>query len=148
MGTFDYKPKLFEAMGKAPESAVVFPSTACVLLKPLWQFRPGGQCGALVSDLFPHLREQMDDICLIRSMNSNDNEHYTRRWAFTPGSFFFSRPGIGAWVSYGLGRSIRTCLRSSCLLRKCLMPVRKSLQRFSSGLSSRRASDPRQGTNR
>ncbi len=56
-----------------------------------------------MSDLFPHLRNHMDDVCLIRSMNSNDNEHYNATLGIHTGSFFFSRPGIGAWVSYGLG---------------------------------------------
>jgi hypothetical protein len=58
-----------------------------------------------VSDLFPHLRECMDDICLIRSMNSNDNEHYQATLGIHTGSFFFSRPSIGSWISYGLGTS-------------------------------------------
>ena len=40
------------------------------LVKPRWEFQPGGKCGTLVSDLFPHIRERMDDICLIRSMKS------------------------------------------------------------------------------
>lgn len=103
MDTFDYKPKLFAADGKTMGIGGGLSNQQRVLLKPLWQFRPGGDCGTLVSDLFPHLRERMDDICLIRSMNSNDNEHYNATLGIHTGSFFFSRPGIGAWVSYGLG---------------------------------------------
>jgi hypothetical protein len=45
----------------------------------------------------------MDDVCLIRSMKSDDNEHYNATLGMHTGSFFFARPGIGAWVSYGLG---------------------------------------------
>jgi hypothetical protein len=74
-----------------------------VLLKPFWEFKPGGTCGTLVSDLFPHLRECMDDVCVIRSLNGNDNEHYNATLGMHTGSFFFSRPSIGSWVSYGLG---------------------------------------------
>ncbi len=59
-------------------------SADAVLLKPGWEFKPGGKCGTLVSDLFPHLRECMDDICLIRSMKSDDNEHYQATLGFTP----------------------------------------------------------------
>ena len=73
------------------------------LVKPMWEFKPGGKCGTLVSDLFPHLREKMDDICLIKSMKSDDNEHYQATLAMHTGSFFFTRPSIGAWLSYGLG---------------------------------------------
>src|SRR5687767_1751836 len=103
MDTFDYKPKLFAADGKTTGVGGGLSNKQAVLLKPGWAFRPGGQCGTLVSDLFPHIRECMDDVCLIRSMKSDDNEHYNATLGIHTGSFFFSRPGIGAWVSYGLG---------------------------------------------
>lgn len=103
MDTFDHKPKLFEADGKKLGIGGGLSNQQRVLLKPLWPFKPGGQCGTLVSDLFPHLRELMDDVCLIKSMKSDDNEHYQATLAIHTGSFFFSRPSIGAWVSYGLG---------------------------------------------
>src|SRR4029453_7557056 len=73
------------------------------LLKPRWPFRPGGKCGTEVSDLFPHLRERMDDVCLIRSMSTDNNEHFQATLAIHTGSFFVCRPSIGSWISYGLG---------------------------------------------
>lgn len=103
MDTFDHKPKLFAADGKTMGVGGGLSNEQRKLLKPLWQFRPGGQCGTLVSDLFPHLRECMDDICLIKSMKSDDNEHYQATLAIHTGSFFFSRPSLGSWVSYGMG---------------------------------------------
>lgn len=103
MDTFDHKPELFKADGKLKGVGGGLSNQERVLLKPLWEFRPGGKCGTLVSDLFPHLRECMDDICLIKSMNSNDNEHYNATLGMHTGSFFFTRPSIGSWVSYGLG---------------------------------------------
>lgn len=103
MDTFDHKPRLFAADGKTMGIGGGLSNQQRVLLKPLWQFKPGGQCGTLVSDLFPHLRDRMDDICLIKSMKSDDNEHYQATLAIHTGSFFFSRPSIGSWVSYGLG---------------------------------------------
>lgn len=103
MDTFDYKPELFKADGKKTGSGGGLSNQQRVLLKPFWEFRPGGTCGTLVSDLFPHLRECMDEICVIRSMNGNDNEHYNATLGMHTGSFFFSRPSIGSWVSYGLG---------------------------------------------
>jgi len=103
MDTFDYKPELFKADGKMMGSGGGLSNEQRVLLKPLWEFKPGGKCGTLVSDLFPHLRERMDDICVIKSMNGNDNEHYNATLGMHTGSFFFSRPSIGSWVSYGLG---------------------------------------------
>lgn len=103
MDTFDHKPKLFAADGKTLGVGGGLSNQQRRLLRPGWEFRPGGQCGTLVSDLFPHLRQLMDDICLIRSMKSDDNEHYQATLAIHTGSFFFSRPSIGSWVSYGLG---------------------------------------------
>src|SRR5688500_2786819 len=103
MDTFDHKPQLFKADGKTTGVGGGLSNQQRVLLKPGWEFRPGGKCGTLVSDLFPYLRECMDDICLIRSMKSDDNEHYQATLAIHTGSFFFSRPSIGSWVSYGLG---------------------------------------------
>ena len=103
MDTFDYKPELFKADGKMLGSGGGLSNQQRVLLKPLWEFRPGGKCGTLVSDLFPNLRECMDDVCVIKSMNGNDNEHYNATLGMHTGSFFFSRPSIGSWVSYGLG---------------------------------------------
>lgn len=103
MDTFDYKPELFKADGKMTGVGGGLSNQQRKLLQPLWEFKPGGKCGTLVSDLFPHLREKMDDICVIKSMNGNDNEHYNATLGMHTGSFFFSRPSIGSWVSYGLG---------------------------------------------
>jgi hypothetical protein len=103
MDTFDYKPELFKADGKKTGIGGGLSNQQKVLLKPGWQFRPGGKCGMLISDLFPHLREMADELCLIRSLKGDDNEHYNATLGMHTGSFFFARPGIGAWVSYGLG---------------------------------------------
>jgi hypothetical protein len=107
MDTFDPKPALFAADGKTTGVGGGLSNQQRVLLKPGWDFRPGGKCGTMVSDLFPHLREMMDDICLIRSMKGDDNEHYNATLGMHTGSFFFSRPSIGSWVSYGLGTTNR-----------------------------------------
>ena len=103
MDTFDYKPRLFAADGKTLGVGGGLSNQQRRLLRPGWEFRPGGRCGTLVSDLFPHLRDCMDEICLIRSMKSDDNEHYQATLGIHTGSFFFSRPSLGSWVSYGLG---------------------------------------------
>ena len=107
MDSFDFKPELFKADGKMLGVGGGLSNQQRKLLKPLWLFKPGGECGTLVSELFPYLRQQMDDICLIKSMNGNDNEHYNATLGMHTGSFFFSRPSIGSWVSYGLGTENR-----------------------------------------
>jgi Protein of unknown function (DUF1501) len=103
MDTFDHKPQLFKADGKMLGVGGGLSLEKRPLLQPAWQFKPGGSCGTLVSDLFPHIREQMDDICLIRSMTTDNNEHYQATLAIHTGSFFVARPSLGSWLSYGLG---------------------------------------------
>ena len=77
------------------------------LKRPDWTFRPGGQSGIEVSDLFPHVRDVIDDICVIRSLESNHTNHYEGTLGMHTGSWTFARPSIGAWVSYGLGTENR-----------------------------------------
>jgi hypothetical protein len=103
MDTFDYKPQLFKADGKMLGAGGGLSLEKRPLVKPRWEFRPGGNCSTMVSDLFPHVRNCMDDICLIRSMTTDNNEHFQATLAMHTGSFFSARPSIGSWISYGLG---------------------------------------------
>src|SRR5579859_643215 len=103
LDTFDYKKALLEMDGKSLVPGGGLSREKKKLLRPQWAFRAGGTCGTPVSDLFPHLREQMDQVGLINSMKSDDNEHFQATLAIHTGSFFFSRPCLGSWVSYGLG---------------------------------------------
>jgi hypothetical protein len=73
------------------------------LKQPQWAFKPGGTCGTEVSDLFPNVRNVVDDLCVIRSLESNHTNHYEGTLGIHCGSWTFARPSIGAWVSYGLG---------------------------------------------
>lgn len=59
--------------------------------------------GVEVSNIFPHLRDCMQDICLIRSMNASHFDHSEATLGMHTGSPTFARPSIGSWVSYGLG---------------------------------------------
>ena len=53
--------------------------------------------------LFPHVAECVDEIALIRSMHTSHSNHYNATLGMHTGSFAFSRPSIGSWMSYGLG---------------------------------------------
>ena len=79
----------FEAIGK--------------VLKSPWSFRQRGQCGAWISDLFPHVAEMADELCILKSMTSRFPEHTSANFFLHSGSGLQGRPSMGAWASYGLG---------------------------------------------
>ncbi len=99
MDSFDPKPRLLADGGNSASNRPGAPK----YLPPLWEFKPGGKCGTEVSDLFPHIRECMDDICLIRSMQGDHQDHFQATLGIHTGSVGAPRPSIGSWVSYGLG---------------------------------------------
>ncbi len=108
--TFDPKPKLFADGGKTIEVDNFqgkLGKFAMFLKRPDWTFRPGGQSGIEVSDLFPHVRSAVDDLCVIRSMVTNHTNHYESTLGMHCGSWTFARPSLGAWASYGLGTENR-----------------------------------------
>jgi hypothetical protein len=73
------------------------------LMKPLWEFRPGGNSGIPVSDLFPHVRDVVDELCIIRSMVGEGVDHGAALLQTFTGSSTFVRPSMGSWTVYGLG---------------------------------------------
>lgn len=96
--SFDPKPRLAEEYQKGNLR----------YLPALWNFKPRGKCGTEVSDLFPHIAECVDDICLIRSMRGDHNDHYQATMGVHTGSVTIKRPSIGSWVTYGLGTENQT----------------------------------------
>src|SRR5262252_8873285 len=96
--SFDYKPKLIDDAknGRLYEGKRT-------LLTPLWEFKPRGKSGIMTSDLFPHIGDSMDDICVINSMRGDHNDHFQATMGIHTGSVTFKRPSLGSWVSYGLG---------------------------------------------
>ncbi len=68
-----------------------------------WAFRRHGESGIEVSDLFPRIGSVIDDICVIRSMQNINGDHFGATIGIHTGSATFNRPSIGSWVSYGLG---------------------------------------------
>ncbi|MBL8292211.1 MAG: DUF1501 domain-containing protein [Bryobacterales bacterium] len=73
------------------------------LMKSPWEFKPGGRSGIPVSDLFPHVRECADDLCVVRSMVGEGVDHGAALLQTFTGSSTFVRPAMGSWVVYGLG---------------------------------------------
>jgi len=95
--TFDYKPKLIEDTGKPGKR----PGTA--LLGSKWKFSQHGKSGLWISELFPNLAQHADELCLIRSMQTDLPAHPQAFLKLHTGSFQFVRPSLGAWTLYGLG---------------------------------------------
>src|SRR5262249_21889768 len=96
--SFDYKPKLI-----ADARAGRHYKGKQKLGAPLWAVKPRGKSGLYTSDLFPHIGETVDDICVINSMRNDHNDHYQATLGIHTGSVTFKRPSVGSWVSYGLG---------------------------------------------
>ena len=67
------------------------------------QFRPSGQCGTAFSDFLPHTASCADDICLVRSVQTDAFNHDPAELLVMTGSTELGRPALGSWVSYGLG---------------------------------------------
>jgi len=68
-----------------------------------WAFEPRGRSGIVTTDLFPHINSVVDDLCVIRSMNGDQNDHFEATLHMHTGSQGSALPGIGAWISHGLG---------------------------------------------
>ncbi|GIW95592.1 MAG: hypothetical protein KatS3mg110_3633 [Pirellulaceae bacterium] len=104
--TFDYKPKLFELDGKTiPVTTKGRSGVRNVgrVVGPKWNFRQYGQCGAWVSDLFPHLATCVDDIAFIKSMTADAPVHGSAMLQMNTGRILSGSPALGSWITYGLG---------------------------------------------
>lgn len=77
------------------------------LMQSPWEFRPGGRSGLPISDLFPHVRDCADDLCVIRSMVGEGVDHGAAMLQTFTGTSTFVRPSMGSWVVYGLGTENR-----------------------------------------
>ncbi|WP_233903100.1 DUF1501 domain-containing protein [Stieleria maiorica] len=73
------------------------------LMGNLFGAKPDPKCGTMVSDIFPHVRDVMDEVCLIRSMKASHFDHSEATLGMHTGSPTFARPSMGSWISYGLG---------------------------------------------
>ena len=103
--TFEHKPLLQRDHGKPlpfDKPRVTFAKTGNLLASP-WKFKPYGQCGHMVSELFPHVARHVDDICFIHGAHGTNPAHGGALLKLHTGADNFVRPSMGAWVGYGLG---------------------------------------------
>jgi hypothetical protein len=106
---FDYKPELNRLnMQPCPESFLKGEKFAFIkgtpnLLGSPHKFEKRGQSGAWMSDLLPHTQKIADDICVIRSMNTDQFNHAPAELLAYTGNMRSGGASMGSWVTYGLG---------------------------------------------
>ncbi len=99
--TFDYKPELATADGKASNRPGRIPGAR--LMGSPWKFGQHGESGLWVSELFPQVAAHADELCVIKSMHTDLPAHPEAYLMLHTGSSQFIRPSLGAWTLYGLG---------------------------------------------
>jgi len=104
--TFDYKPGMYGLDGKTVDVKTFGrggKKNQGRIVEPKWKFRPYGECGKYVSDLFPNVGECVDDIAFLHSMTADSPIHGSALLMMNSGSLISGRPSLGSWVNYGLG---------------------------------------------
>ena len=104
--TFEYKPDLYPLDGKTITVKTFgrggHKNTGRVV-GPKWAFKPYGECGKQVSDLFPNVGSCVDDIAFIHSMYAESPIHGSAMLMMNSGRVLSGHPCLGSWVTYGLG---------------------------------------------
>jgi uncharacterized protein (DUF1501 family) len=106
---FDNKPELTKHDSQLPpaellkgyRAAFINPNSA--LLGPKFKFARHGQCGMELSEVLPHTAKVADELCLIRTMQTEAVNHAPAQIMMNSGSQQFGRPSFGSWMLYGLG---------------------------------------------
>jgi hypothetical protein len=109
MDLFDHKPELSRRSGQPhPEQIETFQlGNKNVLLGTASKFARYGQCGMELSELIPNIASIADDLCLVRSMFTENNNHPFAINMMQTGKTFNGRPALGSWVGYALGSECR-----------------------------------------
>ena len=108
--TFDPKPKLAEMHSKPmPESftkgqqIAQLQGRALICFGPQHPFKRFGEAGLEMTELFPHIGSVADDLCIVRSMWTEQINHDPAHTLMNTGSIIAGRPSMGSWAIYGLG---------------------------------------------
>lgn len=109
--TWDYKPELEKMDGKElagfDKNTGFFANAVGPLMKSPFEFSPRGQCGKMVSSLFPKLGEHVDKMAFIHSGHTESNNHSPALFMMNSGQPRMGLPCVGSWVTYGLGSESR-----------------------------------------
>src|SRR5579871_5894973 len=102
--TFDPKPMLTKYHGQPlPYSNLPTERRTGAAFRSPYAFKKCGQSGIEVSEIFPHVGECIDDLCVIRSMHADVPNHEPSLLLMNCGEARLIRPSLGSWVTYGLG---------------------------------------------
>lgn len=113
--TWDYKPALEKWDGKSlrefdptfKNTTGFFKNQVGNLMKSPFKFTPRGECGKMVSEIFPHLGEHVDKMAFLHSGYTQSNNHSPALFMMNTGFPRMGFPCVGSWVTYGLGSENR-----------------------------------------
>ncbi|MGE0759581.1 MAG: DUF1501 domain-containing protein [Pirellulaceae bacterium] len=104
---FDPKPALTRYAGQPipvfRQEDVFRKGSRNIALPSPFRFTRHGQSGIEMAETYPHLAQLADELCVIRSMHADSNNHGPALFQMQSGSLLSGRPSIGSWAAYGLG---------------------------------------------
>ena len=101
--TFDPKPALAEHEGEQPAGDLIRRSEGSGYMPSPFRFAAHGESGVVMSELLPNLAGCADDLCVLRSMHTDNPNHEPGLLMMNCGNQQPIRPSLGSWASYGLG---------------------------------------------
>ena len=108
--SWDYKPELIRRHDQpmpGEGKLITFQGENGNLVKPLWEFRPRGESGKMISDMLPQLAELADELCFVHSMIAKSNTHGPAENQMSTGFILDGFPSMGSWATYALGSENR-----------------------------------------
>lgn len=143
--SFDHKPLLEKENGQPLKLAdkkedITGRTTPNVMASP-WKFQRYGQCGKMVSDLFPQIGRHVDDIAFLHAVTGPSPDHESAIGFLHSGSLLQGFPSVGAWTGYGLGSEaanlpgfvVMGSNKRQCRTNGFLPPAFQASQFFKSG---------------
>jgi hypothetical protein len=108
--TFDWKPRLTALDGQTMPASFTRGQPIAQLqgqelkcLAPQFRFRRHGRSGQEIADILPHTASIADELCIVRSLHTDQINHDPAHTVMNTGTSLPGRPSLGAWVTYGLG---------------------------------------------
>ncbi|HLJ56031.1 MAG TPA: DUF1501 domain-containing protein [Chthonomonadaceae bacterium] len=102
--TFDPKPALVKYAGQSPDATKIATRNKQGKLMPSpFEIKRYGKSGIEATDLYPEVGACIDDICVVRSMWTDNPNHEPALMMMNSGNMQPIRPSLGSWITYGLG---------------------------------------------